>query len=95
MHAVPLKGGAAHIARCDDGEGEDEACRAACLLADAVGIELEVGFAATAGELDITIAGIATGRAALNARMPLAMAVGVAGDVRQLIYTADDRYLLF
>lgn len=43
MHAVPLKGGAAHIARCNDGEGEDEAYRTACLLATAIGIELEDG----------------------------------------------------
>lgn len=43
MHAVPLKGGDPHIARCNDGEGEGEAYRTACLLAVAVGIDLEDG----------------------------------------------------
>ncbi|HWE92434.1 MAG: hypothetical protein JWP03_1252 [Phycisphaerales bacterium] len=41
MRALPLLGdGPTHVARCDDGEGEEEAYRAACLLANAVGMEL-------------------------------------------------------
>lgn len=43
LHAVPLRGGASHVARCNDGDGDDELYRAACLLATAVGIELEDG----------------------------------------------------
>jgi hypothetical protein len=35
--------GADHIARCGDGTGDAEVYRAACLLAEAVGIELEDG----------------------------------------------------
>lgn len=42
MHAVPREG-AAEVARCNDGDGEEEEYRAACLLAQAVGIDLEDG----------------------------------------------------
>ncbi len=42
MHAVPLRGASdPQIARCNDGDGPDEEYRAACLLAVAVGIDLE------------------------------------------------------
>lgn len=41
-HAVPLRGDAEpQVARCNDGDDDDSAYRAACLLADAVGIDLE------------------------------------------------------
>ena len=41
-HAVPLNGdGEPQVARCNDGEDDDAAYRAACLLAEAVGIELD------------------------------------------------------
>jgi len=44
MHAVPLKGDAApQLARCNDGIDDDATYRAACLLAEAVGVELEDG----------------------------------------------------
>ena len=44
MHAVPLRGDALpQVARCNDGDGPDEEYRAACLLAQAVGIDLEDG----------------------------------------------------
>ena len=44
LHAVPLRGDAEpHVARCNDGDGDDEAYRCACLLAVAVGIDLEDG----------------------------------------------------
>ena len=44
MHAVPLKGdGEPQVARCNDGEDDESAYRAACLLAEAVGVELEDG----------------------------------------------------
>jgi hypothetical protein len=44
MHAVKLDGSEApQIARCDDGDGPDETYRCACLLATAVGIDLEDG----------------------------------------------------
>jgi hypothetical protein len=44
MHAVPLRGDEPpQIARCNDGDGGLEAYRAACLLADAVRIELDDG----------------------------------------------------
>ena len=32
-----------HIARCNDGEGDDEEYRAACLLAQACGVDLKDG----------------------------------------------------
>ena len=32
-----------HVARCDDGDGGEEAYRCACVLARAVGIDLEDG----------------------------------------------------
>lgn len=42
MHAVSLRGATEpQIARCNDGEGPDDEYRAACLLATAVGIDLE------------------------------------------------------
>ena len=41
MHAVPLPGEhKPQIARCNDGDGPEEDYRCACLLADAVGIDL-------------------------------------------------------
>lgn len=44
MHATPLSGeGDPQVARCNDGDGDGEAYRAACLLATAVGIELDDG----------------------------------------------------
>jgi hypothetical protein len=44
LHAVPLKGDKPpQIARCNDGEDDESAYRAACMLAGAVGIELEDG----------------------------------------------------
>ena len=44
MHAVLLRDpDVFHVARCNDGDGEEEAYRAACLLARACGIELEHG----------------------------------------------------
>jgi hypothetical protein len=44
MHAVKLAGSEApQIARCNDGDGPDEQYRCACLLAKAVGIDLEDG----------------------------------------------------
>jgi hypothetical protein len=44
MHAVKLDGTTdPQIARCEDGEGPDETYRCACLLATAVGIDLEDG----------------------------------------------------
>ena len=43
-HAVPLKGDAdPQVARCNDGEDDEAAYRAACLLAEAVGLEMEDG----------------------------------------------------
>jgi hypothetical protein len=42
IHAV-AKNGSFQIARCEDGDGEEETYRAACLLAKAVGIDLEDG----------------------------------------------------
>jgi len=42
IHAV-AKNGSFQIARCDDGDGEEETYRAACLLAKAVGVDPEVG----------------------------------------------------
>ncbi|MGA2583180.1 MAG: hypothetical protein ABSG31_07880 [Tepidisphaeraceae bacterium] len=42
LHAVKLDGTADPlIARCDDGDGPDEEYRAACLLMEACGIELD------------------------------------------------------
>lgn len=41
IHAVPSDGSAPHVARCNDGDGPEEEYRAACLLAEAVGIDLE------------------------------------------------------
>lgn len=43
LHATPLAGGPAHVARCNDGDGEEELYRAAVLLADACGVDLEDG----------------------------------------------------
>jgi hypothetical protein len=44
MHAVLLRNpDVFHVARCNDGDGEEEAYRAACLLAQACGIDLEDG----------------------------------------------------
>jgi len=44
LHAVPLRGDAlAQVARCNDGIGPDDEYRAACLLAQAIGIDLEDG----------------------------------------------------
>jgi hypothetical protein len=43
FHAVPLDGSSPQIARCNDGADDDSAYRAACTLAEAVGIELEDG----------------------------------------------------
>jgi hypothetical protein len=41
IHAVPIHGGEPQVARCNDGEDDEAAYRAACLLAEAVGIDLE------------------------------------------------------
>jgi hypothetical protein len=41
IHAVPIKDGEPQVARCNDGEDDESAYRAACLLAEAVGIDLE------------------------------------------------------
>ena len=42
MHAVKLDGlQEPQIARCEDGDGPQEEYRCACLLAEAVGIDLE------------------------------------------------------
>ncbi|HSZ59447.1 MAG TPA: hypothetical protein VK797_27635 [Tepidisphaeraceae bacterium] len=42
FHAVPLKGDEPpQVARCNDGIDEESALKAACLLAEAVGIRLE------------------------------------------------------
>jgi hypothetical protein len=43
IHAVPRDGGDPQVARCNDGEGDDEEYQAAVLIADAVGIDLEDG----------------------------------------------------
>jgi hypothetical protein len=43
LHAVRIPDGHAEIARCNDGNGEEETYRTACLLAHAVGIDLEDG----------------------------------------------------
>jgi hypothetical protein len=44
MHAMQLCGDALpQVARCNDGIGPDDEYRAACLLAQAVGIDLEDG----------------------------------------------------
>ena len=44
MHAVKITNpDDFHVARCNDGEGDDYDYRCACLLAEAVGIELEDG----------------------------------------------------
>lgn len=41
IHAVPSSGeGDPHIARCNDGDGDEEAYRAACMLIEALGIDL-------------------------------------------------------
>jgi len=42
LHAV-ARDGSFQVARCNDRDGEDEMYRAACLLAHAVGIDLEDG----------------------------------------------------
>ena len=42
LHAVPLAGDAPpQVARCNDGEDDESAYRAACMLAEAVGVDLE------------------------------------------------------
>jgi hypothetical protein len=42
MHAVPLRGEEPpQVARCNDGENDESAYRAACLLAEALGIEMD------------------------------------------------------
>lgn len=42
FHAVPLKGDALpQVARCNDGIDDQAAYKAACLLAEAIGINLE------------------------------------------------------
>lgn len=44
MHAVSLRGEEPpQVARCNDGEDDESAYRAACLLAEAVGVDLEDG----------------------------------------------------
>jgi hypothetical protein len=43
VHAVPTRGGEPQVARCNDSEGDEAAYRAACLLAEAVGVDLEDG----------------------------------------------------
>lgn len=44
LHAVPMRGDEpAQIARCNDRDGPEEEYRAACMLAEAVGIDLEDG----------------------------------------------------
>ena len=44
FHAVPFKGDSLPmIARCNDGEADESAYQAACMLAEAVGIDLEDG----------------------------------------------------
>lgn len=42
-HAIPLRDGEAQVSRCNDGDDDESAYRAACLLAEAVGIDLEDG----------------------------------------------------
>ena len=41
FHAVPLIQGEPQVARCNDGEDDESAYQAACLLAQAVGIDVE------------------------------------------------------
>lgn len=41
LHAVPVGESEPQIARCNHGNGPDEEYRAACMLAKAVGIDLE------------------------------------------------------
>jgi hypothetical protein len=44
MHAIPLRGDdSPQVARCNDGEDDESEYKAACLLAQAVGIDLEDG----------------------------------------------------
>jgi hypothetical protein len=43
LHAVPRDGGEPQIARCNDGDGENEELRAAALLAEACGVDVEDG----------------------------------------------------
>ena len=43
FHAVPNSGDGARVARCNDGLDDEAAYRAACMLAEAVGIDLEDG----------------------------------------------------
>jgi hypothetical protein len=43
FHAVPFSGDGAQVARCNDGVDDESAYRAACMLAEAMGIELEDG----------------------------------------------------
>ncbi|HEX5244351.1 MAG TPA: hypothetical protein VFW23_13895 [Tepidisphaeraceae bacterium] len=48
MHAVSLRGvDEPQVARCNDGDSPDDEYRAACLLAAAVGIDLEGQWSAT------------------------------------------------
>ena len=42
-HAVPRDSSAPQVARCNDGADDESAYRAACMLAEAVGIDLEDG----------------------------------------------------
>lgn len=41
FRAVPASGERARVARCNDGDDDECAYRAACMLAEAVGIDLE------------------------------------------------------
>ena len=42
FHAVPLGGEIAQVARCNDGDDDESAYKAACMLAQAVGLETGV-----------------------------------------------------
>lgn len=41
IHAIPKNGDPPQVVRCNDGDGDEEAYRAACMLAKVVGFELE------------------------------------------------------
>jgi hypothetical protein len=43
FHAIEMEKELSHVARCNDGDGEEETYRAAVMLAQAVGMELEDG----------------------------------------------------
>ena len=43
FRAVPFSGEGAQVARCNDGEDDESAHRAACILARAVGVEIGEG----------------------------------------------------